>query len=300
MTSATRTTVVGVFEDRAAAERAVDRLKDAGFNAQQVGFAGHGEHDKPEGLSDDKAENIATGAAAGLIPGGIIGGVLGAVATGLIPGIGPVISAGILAGTLGGAAAGAAAGGVLGALTGLGIPEDEARYYEGEFKSGRTLVTVKAGGRYDEASRMLRDAGAYDIESQGATNRETASIGTPSRDTDRMEMREEVLKPRTETVQTGEARIGKEVVEEQRTIDVPRTREEVVVERTPVEGRPSASGSVGSNEEIRVPINEEQVRVDKDTVVREEVGLHKEQVQETEQVTETVRREEPRIERPNT
>ena len=112
----------------------------------------------------------------------------------------------------------------------------------------------------------------------------------------RLQLREEELRPKTETVQTGEARVTKDVVEEERTIEVPTTREEVSIERRPVEGRPPASGEVGSGEEIRVPINEERVEVDKETVVREEVEVNKQQVQETERVQETVRREEPRIE----
>jgi hypothetical protein len=169
MTNATRSTAVGVFQDRDSAERAVDELRAAGFSADELGFAGHGESRGDSGVNDDKAENIASGAAAGAIPGGIIGGVLGAVATGLIPGIGPIISAGILTGVIGGAAAGAATGGILGALTGAGVSEEDAKYYEGEFKSGRTLVTVKGGaGRYDQAVQILRRNGAYDVESRGA------------------------------------------------------------------------------------------------------------------------------------
>jgi hypothetical protein len=166
MTMAARSTVVGVFEDANDAERAVDKLRDAGFTADNIGYAGHGEH---KTVDSDKAENTAAGAATGAVGGGVVGGVLGAVAAGLIPGIGPIIGAGILAATVGGAAAGAAAGGLLGALTGLGVPEEEAKYYEGEFKSGRTIVSVRASGRYDEAVRILRGEGAYDIESRGST-----------------------------------------------------------------------------------------------------------------------------------
>ena len=300
MTMTQRSTVVGVFEDQGTAESAISELREAGFSADQLGFAGHDRQSQAAG--GDQAENIAKGVTSGLVPGGIIGGVIGAVATGLIPGVGPIISAGILAGTLGGAAAGAAAGGVLGALTGLGVSEDEARYYEDEFKAGRTLVTVKADGRYDEASAILRRNGAYDVENRGGANtgavRSDAGRGTEAGG--RMEIREEELRPRVETVQTGEARITKEVIEEQQTIDVPRTREQVVIDRTPAEGRPAASGAVGSDQEIRVPVHEEQVSVDKETVVTEEIDIRKEPVQETERIQETVRREEPRIERPNT
>src|SRR5262249_1151276 len=80
----------------------------------------------------------------------------GAGARGLMPGVGPVIAAGILAGTLGGAGAGATAGGILGALIGHGVPEADARHYEQEVAAGKTIVTVKADGRYDEAVNILR------------------------------------------------------------------------------------------------------------------------------------------------
>ena len=156
MTTAGRSTVVAVFDSRAAAERAVDDLERAGFTDQQIGFAMRGEGGGDRGGdAGDRGENAAGGAVAGAATGGVVGGILGALAAGLIPGIGPVIAAGILAATLGGAAAGAAAGGLLGALTGLGVPEEEARYYHGEFEQGRPVVTVRADGQYAEASEIL-------------------------------------------------------------------------------------------------------------------------------------------------
>lgn len=160
MTTSERSTVVGVFENDADARRAVNELESMGFNADQIGYAGHSK----EGVSDDQATNVAGGAASGAVGGGVIGGVLGALAAGLIPGIGPIVSAGILTATLVGAGAGAAAGGLLGGLTGLGVSEDDAKYYEGEFNAGRSLVAVKAAGRYEEVRSRLRELGAYDTE----------------------------------------------------------------------------------------------------------------------------------------
>jgi hypothetical protein len=83
-----------------------------------------------------------------------------AVAAGLIPGIGPAIAGGTLLALLASAGAGAAVGTVLGALVGLGVPEEEAEFYEGEFRSGKTLVTVRAGARRDDAWRILARHGA--------------------------------------------------------------------------------------------------------------------------------------------
>src|SRR5688572_19941459 len=160
MTATERSTVVGVFEDDGQARRAINELEAMGFNADQVGYAGH----QKEGVSEDKATDVTGGAATGAVTGGVAGGLLGALAAGLIPGIGPILSAGILTATLVGAGAGAAAGGLLGGLTGLGVSDDDARYYEGEFKSGRSIVAVKAAGRYDEVQSKLRELGAYDVE----------------------------------------------------------------------------------------------------------------------------------------
>ena len=111
----------------------------------------------------------------------------------------------------------------------------------------------------------------------------------------RVQLREEELRAHKETVQAGEVGIRKEVVAEQQTLDVPVTREEAVIERHPVERRP-AHGDIGDSEEIRVPLREEQVQVEKQTVVSEELSVGKRPVQETEQVSGTIRREEARVE----
>jgi uncharacterized protein (TIGR02271 family) len=192
------------------------------------------------------------------------------------------------------------------------VPKEEAEYYEGEVKSGRTLVAVRADGRYSEAQRLLRQHGAYDIESReagsaartvaGTTSRPAADLPSTSRRTaegdQTLQLREEELQARKETVETGQVALGKEVVEEQRTMQVPTTREEVYVERHAVERRPS-DRPVGETAEqtIEVPVREEQVEVEKRPVVYEEVGVAKQQVTTTQPVSETVRREEARIER---
>jgi len=113
-------------------------------------------HDSITGYS--RAEATAAGAAGG----GVLGGVLGAVASLLIPGLGPAIAGGVLAAILGGVVIGAVAGSFVGALAQMGIPEEEANYYQDELNAGRAIVTVKAGGRYLEALNILRYNGAYD------------------------------------------------------------------------------------------------------------------------------------------
>jgi len=98
-------------------------------------------------------------------------------------------------------------------------------------------------------------------------------------------------------VETGEVKVHKEVHTEQRTVQVPVKREEIVIERHPVSGQHAATGNIGRNEEIRIPVREEQVHVDKQTVVREEVAVGKREVQDTEEVSGTVRKEDVRIEK---
>ena len=111
-----------------------------------------------------------------------------------------------------------------------------------------------------------------------------------------VELREEVLQAHKEKVQTGELGIRKEVITEERTLDVPVMREEVVIERRPVERKP-ARDDIAEGEALRVPVWAEQVQVEKQAVVVEELRIGKHVVEETQQVTDTVRREEARIER---
>jgi hypothetical protein len=161
-----RTTVVGVFEDRTHAAAAVKDLYQAGFNEQQIGIARRrADDDLTETVSPDDARTSAgTDAVAGAIAGAGVGGLVGlGVVSGVIPALGPVIAGGTLAAILANAAGGAAIGGVLGALTGSDVPHEDANYYQGEFEAGRTIVTVSAGGRYDEAASILRRHGACDM-----------------------------------------------------------------------------------------------------------------------------------------
>src|SRR5438270_9889635 len=166
---AIRTTAVGVFRDREKAQQAVSELRRVGFRDDQIGVVTQ-KQDEHVTATKEKGTKAAEGAALGAAAGAA-GGALWAlgIAAGVFPPLG-VVAGGTLMAVLASAGAGAAAVSLVGALIGLGIPEEEARYYEGEVKAGRTLVTVKADGRYDEAIATLRRFGAYDV-----TNREAAS-----------------------------------------------------------------------------------------------------------------------------
>jgi uncharacterized protein (TIGR02271 family) len=303
---ANRSTVVGLFDHQTQAEAAINALKAAGFPERDIGVAMRDRTSQGE-LTEGTGTQAAEGAAGGAVGGGVVGGViglLGGLGALAIPGLGPIFAAGWLGSTLAGAGIGAAAGGIIGGLVGLGVPENEARHFEEGIKEGRVLVTVKAEDRAAEAAEILRrhDAdlgpafGTVSGSSDVRSARSTANVAGTGQE--RLELREEELEVGKERVQAGEVRLRKEVVTEQRQVDVPVTREEVVIERHAVSGDAArtAAGDLAEGEEIRVPIMEEEVRVEKRPVVKEEVTLGKRQVTETERVNETLRREEARIE----
>nr|WP_245648228.1 YsnF/AvaK domain-containing protein [Paenibacillus borealis] len=112
----------------------------------------------------------------------------------------------------------------------------------------------------------------------------------------KLRLREEQLDVSKNKVQTGEVNVRKEIIEEQKTINVPVTHEEIVIERRAV-NNDSTAEPIGADETIRIPVSEEQVEVQKNTVVTGEVEIHKREVQGTEQVQDTVRREEARVDK---
>jgi len=312
-----RSTVVGVFEDRRHADQAVSDLRNAGFRDDQIGVAmRHAEGEAVTGSSDEDS-HAGTGAIAGALTGLGLGALAGlGVLSGVIPVIGPAIAGGTLGIILSNAAAGAGIAGLVGALAGAGIPEHEAKYYQGEFEAGRTIVTVSADGRADEATAIMRRHGAYDMSTRGAATGTSTSASTThaasntthasstpthtshaasARAGDTIQVKEEQLHAEKRPVEAGEVRVRKDVHTETKTIEVPVQHEEVVIERTPVHGR-AASDVIREGEEIRIPVREEQVDVSKHAVVKEEVKVGKRVVQDTERVSGQVRKEEVHVE----
>ncbi|MBA2284645.1 MAG: YsnF/AvaK domain-containing protein [Ktedonobacteraceae bacterium] len=188
-------------------------------------------------------------------------------------------------------------------LVKLGVPQDRAGYYDSEYRAGRAIISVRADGREQEAISILRGYRAYDYDTRTAsTQTAAAQPGVHEQQYAESERRaiplhEEQLNVEKQRVQSGEARLHKEVVTEQRSIDVPVTHEEVVIERHAVSGGRVSDTPIGQDEVIRVPVTDEQVNVTKNTVETGEVSIGKRQVQDTQRVTDTVRREEARIER---
>jgi uncharacterized protein (TIGR02271 family) len=265
----TQRIVVAVFNDRAQAEQAVDALENAGFSGDQIRYAGHG-------------------ASSG-------GGILASLKS---------------------LFTGEDTGSVYNDLISMGVPQDDANHFQQEYEAGRSIVTVLAGGRMQEATALLARYGGYtgnrgstqttdyaqttdygqatDYAQAAGTAGSEYEAGTEGQQN--LRLREEQLRVQKQPVETGEARLRKDVVAEEKSIDVPVTREEVYIERRPGSGQP-ADQPIGEGETYRVPVREEQVSVEKQPYVREEVAMGKRPVQETRQVSDTVRREEARVER---
>jgi hypothetical protein len=149
------------------AERIVDALKAASFSNNDISalFPDKG---TSRDFAHEKSTKAPEGAVAGAGTGGVIGGALGWIA-GIgalaIPGVGPFIAAGPIIAALSGAAVGAAVGGIAGGLIGLGIPEIEAKRFEGKVKAGNILISVHTenSGEITRAKDIFTNAGAHDI-----------------------------------------------------------------------------------------------------------------------------------------
>lgn len=142
-------TAIGVFPGYAEARRAVEALRAAGYRDDQIGVLGPGDlRNEPDhsGLpSDPTHTRWEEGAGIGAAAGGLAGIGLGAaVAAGLISPLGPVVAGGTLVALIASAGTGATVGTVVGALAGLGVAEDDARWYQSELEAGRVVVTVRA------------------------------------------------------------------------------------------------------------------------------------------------------------
>jgi len=184
-------------------------------------------------------------------------------------------------------------------LVNMGAPPEDARYYQREYEAGRSIVAVVGTGNMQGAINILARHGGYGANqatTQSTGDRTATAVQEPTTEGEqRIKLREEELRARKQPVETGEARVHKDVVIEEKSIDVPVMHEEVYVERRPGSGMPSDQ-PITQGETYRVPVREEQVTTEKQPVEREEVTFGKRPVQETQRVTDTVQREEAHIE----
>jgi membrane protein YqaA with SNARE-associated domain len=179
------TAVFGIYRTRDQVEHAVDTLRTAGFRAEDVSVlfpANAGTKEFAHEKNTKAPEGVAAGATSGAVLGGTLGWLIGVGAL-AIPGLGPLIAAGPLVAMLSGVGVGATVGGLAGALIGMGIPEYEAKRYEGLVKQGNILLSVHAddGEWVKRAKVVLQETGADDIGTAHEAASDFASSERPGR-----------------------------------------------------------------------------------------------------------------------
>jgi len=177
------TSVFGIFRTRADVSNAVDALRNAGYRNTDISALfpeNVGTKDFAHKKNTKAPEGAAAGAASGAVLGGALGWLVGIGAL-AIPGVGPFIAAGPIMASLAGGGAGAVTGGLVGALVGLGMPEYEAKRYEGRIKEGGILLSVHCDSSewVKRAKDIIERTGATDISSAGEASADFAKTEKP-------------------------------------------------------------------------------------------------------------------------
>ena len=177
------TAVFGIYRSRSAAEQGVDSLLNEQFRKTDISVLlpeNVGTKDFAHEKGTKAPEGAATGATAGVAIGGTLG-LLAGIGAIAIPGLGPFIAAGPIMGALAGAGGGGVVGGLIGALVGLGIPEYEAKRYEGLIRDGGILLSVHCDNSdwVTRAKSILERTGAHDIASTGESSADYAESDKP-------------------------------------------------------------------------------------------------------------------------
>jgi uncharacterized protein (TIGR02271 family) len=280
-------TVVGYFPSQATAESAISALKQAGFHQNQIGVAAR-----------SAQAGASSGSSTAYEAGKTAGGAWESVKN---------FFAGNAAEPYAGEATKEAfndhvltpedygSGDVHESLAGLSVPAERARYFGHRLGAGNegAIVTVRAEGREDEAIGIIEAHGG-DFGDEADDYDHGTETESPT-DAQNIQLYGEVLRVHKDRVSRGEVRLRKEVITTTQTVEVPVTREELVLERVAVSGQVPATGAAFDSKEIRIPLSEEHATVSKQAVVREEVLVGKRQVAEVETVNEQVRREELKV-----
>jgi uncharacterized protein (TIGR02271 family) len=281
-------TVVGYFPSQATAESAISALKQAGFQQNQIGVAARSAQETAD----------ASGSSTAYKAGKNAGGAWESIKN-----------------FFGGNAAEPYAGeatketfndhvltpedygsdDVHHSLANLSVPSEHARYFGHRLGTGNegAVLTVNADGREEEAIGII-EANGGDIGDE-ADSYDYGTETPRSTDAQNIQLYGEVLRVHKDRISRGEVRVRKEVSTTNQTVEVPVTREELVVERVPVTGQVPATGAAFDAKEIRIPLSEERATVSKQAVVREEVLIGKKQVTNVETLDEQVRSEELKI-----
>jgi hypothetical protein len=181
------TVVYGLCANRGIAENAVDQLIANGFRTEDISVLLQ-DNVGTKDFAHEKATKAPEGTTTGVVTGGVIGGTLGLLA-GIgalaIPGLGPFIAAGPIMGTLAGLGSGGVVGGIIGALVGMGLPEYEAKRYEGRIKQGGILISVHCDNSdwVRKAKDVLKQVGVEDISSTGEASADYEETNKPRRRT---------------------------------------------------------------------------------------------------------------------
>jgi hypothetical protein len=177
------TAVFGIYPSYESVERAVDALRVAGFRETDISVL-FPENKGTKDFAMEKGTKAPEGATTGAGTGAVVGGTLGWL-TGIgalaIPGLGPFIAAGPIVAALAGAGAGGAIGGITGALIGMGIPEYEAKRYQGRVTKGGILLSVHSDNSEwtRRAKEILERTGAEDVSSTGETKGDVENSDKP-------------------------------------------------------------------------------------------------------------------------
>jgi len=177
------TAVFGIYKSQPQAELAVERLKAEGYRNTDISVLfpkNVGTKDFAHEKHTKAPEAATTGAGTGVVVGGTLGWLAGIGAL-AIPGLGPFIAAGPIMAALAGAGVGGTVGGIVGALVGMGIPEYEAKRYEGRIKSGGILLSVHCDNAEwtKKAKRILEETGAEDVSSTGESDADFSKSDRP-------------------------------------------------------------------------------------------------------------------------
>src|ERR1700704_5555879 len=186
--SGKHTAVFGIYPNYASVENGVDGLKAAGFSNRDISVLfpqSAGSKDFAHEKGTRAPEGATAGAGTGVVLGGAMGWLMGVGAL-AIPGLGPFIAAGPIMAALAGAGVGGAVGGIAGALVGMGIPEYEAKRYEGRVKDGGILLSVHSDSSNEtkRAKEILTSTGAQDVSSTGEAKSADADSDRDLRDRD--------------------------------------------------------------------------------------------------------------------
>lgn len=318
-TQTTTSTIAGYFENHSDAERAIQELRDAGFTSAHIGVA-HNGSSATSGSTSGSSYNSTSDPTSGSSSSTTFGtsttsgtsGTVGQKAEGVWDRVknffegdaepyadertqGDLANREVTANPADsyGSSQGYGSSDLHGTLSGLSVPEDRSRYLGHRFGSGQegAVVTVNAGTRASEAETILRRCGA-DLGENAGNYDYSAAQTTNAEGVQNIQLLGEILRVQKERINRGEVTIRKEVITENQTVQVPVTREELVIERHAVTGNTPATGNIGDTGTIRIPLTEETASIDKSTVVREEVAVGKRPVQEVRDLAGEVRHEE--------